>query len=207
MADDRPQLYLVTPATVDPAAFPDRLAAALDAVPVACLRLALATTDEDELMRAADALREVAHARDVPLVIERHALLVPRLGLDGVHLPRGSGANLRKLRKDLGQDAIIGAAAGALRHDGLTLAEAGADYIAFGPVGETALGDGHHADRALFEWWTEMIEVPVVAEGALTPALVADFAPVADFFALGDEVWRAPDPLAALRAFAVATGG
>lgn len=207
MSDDRPQLYLVTPAAFDPAAFPDLLARVLDTVPVACLRLALATTDEDALMRAADALREVAHARDVPLVIERHALLVPRLGLDGVHLPRGAGGNLRKLRKDLGGDAIIGAEAGISRHDGMSLAEAGADYIAFGPVGETRLGDGQRAGRDLFAWWTEMIEVPVVAEGALTPALVADFAPVADFFALGDEIWRAEDPAAALAAIRAAIEG
>lgn len=202
MADDRPQIYLVTPRAFDPEAFGPVLAGVLDAVPVACLRLALATTDEDALIRTADALREIAHARDIPLVLERHALLAQRLGLDGVHLPRGAGANLRKLRKELGQDAILGVEAGASRHDGMTLAEAGADYVAFGPVGETALGDGSRADRALFEWWSEMIEVPVVAEGALTPALVADLAPVTDFFAIGDEIWRDPDPIAALRRLA-----
>ena len=43
-----------------------------------------------------------------------------------------------------------------------------------------------------------MIEVPVVAEGALTPELVAELAPVADFLAIGDEIWRAEDPVAAL---------
>jgi thiamine-phosphate pyrophosphorylase len=202
MADDRPQIYLVTPRVIDPDSFPDRLAAVLDGAPVACLRLALAETDEDQILRIADALREVAHGRDVPLVIERHALMVPRLGLDGVHLPRGAAGNLRKLRKDLGADAILGVDAGASRHDGITLAEAGADYVAFGPVGETALDRGERAGRALFDWWSEMIEVPVVAEGALTEALVADLAPVTDFFAFGAEVWREPDPLAALRRLA-----
>jgi thiamine-phosphate pyrophosphorylase len=199
MADDRPQIYLVTPRAFDPEGFGPVLAGALDAVPVACLRLALATTDEDVLIRTADALREIAHARDIPLVLERHALLAQRLGLDGVHLPRGAGANLRKLRKELGNDAIIGVEAGTSRHDGITLAEAGADYVAFCPVGETVLGDGSRADRALFEWWSEMIEVPIVAEGALTPALVADLAPVTDFFAIGEEIWREADPAAALR--------
>jgi thiamine-phosphate pyrophosphorylase len=49
-----------------------------------------------------------------------------------------------------------------------------------------------------------MIEVPVVAEGGLTPALAADLAAVTDFVALGEEIWRADDPAAALRAFAAA---
>jgi thiamine-phosphate pyrophosphorylase len=43
-----------------------------------------------------------------------------------------------------------------------------------------------------------MIELPVVAEGGLTRALIEGFAPVTDFFAIGPEIWRAEDPLAAL---------
>lgn len=198
MSDDQPQLYLITPRAFELAPFLPRLESVLDAAPVACLRLALATGDEDTLIRAADALREIAHARDIPLVIERHALLAQRLGLDGVHLPRGTATNLRKLRAELGPEAIIGAEGGTSRHDGMVLAEAGADYIAFGPVGETALGDGQRAGLELFEWWSQTIEVPVVAEGALDPDLVAALAPVADFLAVGDEIWREPDAAAAL---------
>lgn len=205
MADpDRPQLYLVTPPAFDLDVFPARLASVLDATEFACIRLALATRDEDELSRAADALREVAHARDVALVIERHVLLVERLGLDGVHLTDGA-RSVRKVRKDL-PDAIIGAACGATRHEGLTAGEHGADYVAFGPVGETPLGDGSRAPFDLFEWWSEMIEVPVVAEGALTAELIARFAPVTDFFALGDEIWRHDDATAALRALIAPLG-
>ncbi len=48
--------------------------------------------------------------------------------------------------------------------------------------------------------------MPVVAEGALTPALVADLAPVTDFFAFGEEIWQAPDPVAALKALVAAMG-
>jgi len=202
MADDapqEPQLYLITPPAFDLDVFPGLLSAVLDAAPVACLRLAMATTDEDALTRAADALREIAHGRDIPLVIERHALLAQRLGLDGVHLPRGTGASLRKLRTEMGSDAIIGAAAGTSRHDGLTLAEAGADYVAFAPMGETALDDGARVDPDLIQWWSEVIEVPVVVEGALTPELVAQLAPMADFLAIGGEIWREDDPVAALR--------
>jgi len=195
---DRPQLYLLTPPAFDPAPFAETLARVLDALPVACLRLTMAGHDEDLISRAADALRDIAHTRDVAIVIERHVLLAERLGLDGVHLPRGTHG-IRKLREQLGADAIIGAACGDSRHDGLSAAEAGADYIAFSPVGDTPLDDGARVDRELFEWWSEVIEVPVVAEGALTRALVEDLAPVTDFFAIGEEIWKSDDPLAALR--------
>ena len=202
---DRPQLYLITPPAFEPATFATTLARVLDGAEVACLRLALATQDEDRLLRAGDALREVAHARDVPLVIERHVGLVARLGLDGVHLPDGP-RGVRKARAALGADAILGAYCGTSRHDGMSAGEAGTDYIGFGPVGATMLGDGQQAEAELFAWWSEMIELPVVAEGALTPQTVAALAPVTDFFALGEEIWSAEDPLAALRALRAPLG-
>lgn len=198
---DRPQIYLVTPADPSGDAFTDDLARMLDAVEIACLRLRMASTVEDDIARVADRLRPIAHARDIPLVIDTHLGLVDRLGLDGVHLTDGA-RSVRKTRKALGVDAIVGAYCGASRHDGLSAGEAGADYIAFGPVGETVLGSGERVARDLLAWWSEVIELPVVVEGALDTDLVRDFAPVTDFFALGDEVWRSADPLATLKDFA-----
>lgn len=202
---ERPQLYLITPPEFDLEVFPQRLATVLDSTPVACVRLALASKDEDRVARAADALRLVTHARDVALVIEKHVLLVERLGLDGVHLTDGA-RSVRKVRKDLGEDAIIGAFCGTTRHEGISAAEAGADYAAFGPIGETPLGDGSRAEFDLFEWWSEMIEMPIVAEGALTTALVEKFGPVTDFFGIGDEIWATDDPTATLKALLAPLG-
>lgn len=196
---DRPQITLVTPPELDLAVFAEILGRCLDAVPVACLRLALSTRDDDRIARTADALRELVHARDIPMVIESHVLMVDRLGLDGVHLTDGS-RSVRKVRADLGPDAIVGAFCAGSRHDGMTAAELGADYVAFGPVGASPLGDGRMAEHDLFAWWSEMIETPVIAEGALDEALVRSLAPVSDFFAFGPEVWSAEDPVLRLRA-------
>ncbi|MCE8420606.1 thiamine phosphate synthase, partial [Rhodovulum sulfidophilum] len=200
---ERPQIYLITPPAFDPDSFAPRLAAVLDAHEIACLRLSMASHDEDLVARAADALREIAHARDIPLVVEAHVGLVERLGLDGVHLTDGQ-RSVRKVRKLLGADAIVGAFCGALRHDGIGAAEAGADYVAFGPAGESGLGDGSRAEADLFGWWSEMIEIPVVAEGALDAATVAALSPLTDFFALGEEIWREEDPVSALGALIAA---
>ncbi len=206
MADqDRPQITLITPPAFDWEVFPDTLARVLDAAEVACLRLPLAGSDELELSRMADAARLVAHARDVAVVIETHLGLVERLGLDGVHLADGA-RSVRKARKDLGADAIVGAYCGATRHEGISAGEAGADYVAFGPVGATPLGDGALAGRALFQWWSEMIEVPVIAEGGLTLALVEELLPVTDFFGIGAEIWRTDDPASALKTLVAPLG-
>ncbi|MCA0995697.1 MULTISPECIES: thiamine phosphate synthase [Roseobacteraceae] len=195
---DQPQLYLVTPPEFDLSSFPDQLASVLEAEEFACIRLSLATRDEDRLQRAADAVREVAHRFDIALVIDTHVVLAQRLGLDGVHLTDGS-RSVRAARKELGADAIVGAFCGSSRHDGMNAGEAGADYVSFGPLSGTALGDGTLADFEVFEWWSQMIELPVVAEGGLTPELVAKLAPVTDFFSIGEEIWNAEDPVAALR--------
>ena len=192
---DMPQLYLVTPPEID-AGFEARLSAVLDAHAIVCLRLDLATRDEDRITRAADLCRDVAHRYDVPLIVTDHAALVDRLGLDGVHLsdPR----SLRKLRTDWGPDPIIGAYCGTSRHDGMLAGEAGADYVAFGPAGIASLGTGERAEVELFEWWSQMIELPVVAEGALAPATIEALAQATDFIALGEEIWSTDDPAAAL---------
>jgi len=194
---EAPQIYLVSPPELELGSFPKALARVLDGVEIACLRLSLATRDEDKLMRAADAVRDVAHARDVALVIDTHVVLVERLGLDGVHLTDGA-RSVRGARETLGPDAIVGAFCGQSRHDGMTAGEAGADYVAFGPV-SGSLGDGELAEPDLFAWWSQMIEVPVVAEGGVTLEDAAALAPMVDFFAIGEEIWQSEDPLAALQ--------
>jgi len=195
---DQPNLYLVTPQSFEIDSFLPRLTAVLEAEAIACVRLALVTEEEDALTRAADALREVTHARDVPLVLTGPASLAERLGLDGVHLTDGA-RSVRAARKALGADAILGAYCGNSSHDGMSAGESGADYISFGPLGPSPLSEAEPAERDLFAWWSEMIELPVVAEGGLTRDLVETYAPVTDFFAIGAEIWRAEDAVAALR--------
>lgn len=203
---EQPQIYLITPPEIELSQFPEDLARVLDAVEIACIRLSLATRDEDLILRAADVVRDVAHRFDVALVIDTHVVLAQRLGLDGVHLTDGS-RSVRMARKELGADAIVGAYCSQSRHDGMTAGEAGADYVCFGPVGETALGDGSRAELELFDWWSQIIEVPVVAEGGLDANIVRRLAPVTDFFGIGEEIWRADDPVAALKDLTDAMAG
>jgi thiamine-phosphate pyrophosphorylase len=195
---DRPQITLITPPAFDLEVFPDQLAAIMDAVDIACLRLSLASVDADFIARAADACRVVAHARDVAIVIENHVKLVEPHGLDGVHLTDGA-RQVRALRKDLGADAIIGAYCAGSRHDGMAAAEAGADYVAFGPAGPSPLGRDEPVEFDTIEWWSQVIETPCITEGALTADLIARFGPVTDFFGIGPEIWGAEDAAGALK--------
>ncbi len=192
-----PRLYLVT----RPAA-PEALLAPAEAMlatgSVACLRIDLGAAAEEDWIRAANLLMPPAHAAEVPVLVADRPELVARLGLDGVHLAGGSG--LAALRKRLGREAILGAHGGATRHAAMSLAEAGADYVALGPV--TPETD------ALFAWWAEMIETPAVAEGGVTPEAAARLRDSADFVVPDPALlWGSPDPAAALMAFARALAG
>lgn len=194
---EQPQLYLITPAAFELSVFPDQLARVLDTHPVACVRLALATRDEDRVLRAADALREITDARDIALVIADHTLLAERIGLDGVHLT-DAARSVRHARKTLGDEAIVGSFCAGSRHDGMAAGEAGADYVSFGPVRPSGLDDGSHAELDLFQWWSEVIEVPCVAEGGLDADLIRTLTPYTDFFGIGDEIWGTDDASQAL---------
>ena len=196
-APEQPKLYLITPPELDLTTYADTLARVLDAHPAACVRLDLSSKDEDVLSRAADTLRVMTDAREVALVISDHTLLAERLGLDGVHLS-DAARSVRHARKVLGPDAIVGSFCAGSRHDGMSAGEAGADYVAFGPVQATALNDGEIAEMEMFQWWSEVIEVPCVAEGQLNAAMIAKLTPMTDFFGIGGEIWSQDDPVAAL---------
>ncbi len=208
MTEDAPRLYLIAPPTAGDAAFPDQLSAALDAADVACVRLRMRDSSEAEIARAADRLRPVCHDRDVALVVSDFVGLVEPLGIDGVHLEGRSAKAVREARKALGADRIVGAFGGASKHTGMTLAEAGADYVSLGPIGDgVGLGD-ETATPDLFKWWFEMIETPVVAEGRLSIKGTAALAPFIDFLAPSHSVWDHPDGAAeAVRAYAKALAG
>lgn len=166
---------------------------------LAAIRLATAGLKRDVLTKRGDLLREIAHRHEIAVLADDLPSLVLELGLDGVHLTRPELKTLRETRKQLGKDAIIGVHAGNSKHDGMSLGEIGVDYVAFGPLKDRGL-DEPIADQEIFEWWAEMIELPLVAEGAIDAQNLEPIKGYVDFIALSDEVFSAPNPVAALNA-------
>lgn len=116
------------------------------------------------------------------------AQLARALKADGVHLPTREDivAAAEEAREILGRGGIVGADAGASRHDAMELGELGVDYVAFGLSSDAEDADGREARFDLVAWWSEIFEVPVVAfdvadvqEAAALAAVNADFICVA----------------------------
>ena len=205
MTDTQPsRLYLLLPPRFEPEEMAAHLAAALAATPVACVRLDLGAADEEDWIRAANHVIGPCHDADVALVVTDHYRLADALGLDGVHLSAAAQTSLREVRKALGNDRIVGAFAGNSRHQGMVLGEAGADYVSFGPVGDTgALGADARAGDDIFEWWSEMIETPSVAEGGVSVEDAARLSGHADFVVPDRRIWNDSEQVPGLlRAYA-----
>lgn len=181
------RLYLVTPPAFEPAAFASLLAEALEAGPVDCVELRLASGDEAVWRTAIEALRPVAQDRNAAFLLTDRAALAAETGCDGVALlsPQSYG----EARRLVGPQAIVGVWAGSSRHEAMTAGERGADFVGFA------------ADAELVDWWADLFEIPCVAYGGITPETKATFAR-ADFLALDDAVWKASSGSAAgIRAF------
>ena len=187
------RLYLITPQRLDPIAFRDPLAAALDAGDVACVQLRLKDATEDDIARATDVLMPVATARDVAFILNDNALLAAKLGCDGAHLGQGDGNHAAARR--LLEGRILGITCHASRHFAMEAGELGADYVAFGAFFPTESKETiHRATPEILAWWHEMFEIPSVAIGGITDANCAPLVQAgADFLAVIGAVWNHPD--------------
>ncbi len=173
------------------------------------MQLRLKGGEDDAIRRAVDALRPVAEARDVAFLLNDRADLAAATGCDGVHVGQ-QDTPYAEARRLLGADRIVGVTCHASRHLAMEAAEAGADYVAFGAFFPTATKEAvHRADPEILRWWSELVTVPCVAIGGITPANCAPLvAAGADFLAVVSAVWSHPiGPGAAVRAFHKAMAG
>lgn len=199
------QLYLISPLDVS-GDFPRRLERALDAGAglVTAFQFRVKGVDQHEAARLAEPLQAICAARDVAFIVNDSVGLAKRIGADGVHLGQGDG-DPRDARAELGRDAQIGVTCHDSRHLALEAGEAGADYVAFGAFfPSTTKGTEHQAEIELLEWWHEMVELPSVAIGGITPGNCRPLVDAgADFLAVSGAVWNG-DEVAAVEAFAKA---
>lgn len=136
-----------------------------------------------------------------PLIINDDWRLAADIAADGAHLGEDDGA-LSTARRELGDDAILGASC----YDSLTLArravDSGASYVAFGAFFPSPTKP--HARRASLDLLRDAaaIGVPRVAIGGITPDNARPLVQAgADLVAVVSGVFDAHDPALATRAY------
>lgn len=183
------QLYLISPLDVG-GDFPVRLAAALDAGPVAAFQFRVKGVDQHEAARLAEPLLDLCRAHDVAFIVNDDVGLAKRLGADGVHLGQDDGDPV-DARRVLGPNAQIGVTCHNSRHLAMAAGEAGADYVAFGAFFPSSTKTVQHvAEPALLGWWSTVSDIACVAIGGITAANCAPLVRAgADFLAVSQGVW------------------
>lgn len=190
-----PRLYLMTPPVADATTFSAPLAAALAAGDVAAVLLRFAPADERALINIAKTLGPVAQNKDVALLLDGHAELVARAGADGAHLT--GMAEFGAAFDILKPDRIAGVGGLTTRHDAMSAAEQGADYVMFGEPDAQGVRPAFAAIEERVGWWAEVFEAPCVAFAASIEEVAPLVRAGADFIALGDWIWRDPRNVAA----------
>jgi thiamine-phosphate pyrophosphorylase len=125
--------------------------------------------DKKKYFAVARKMARMARRAGVVFILNDYWDLANRVGADGVHLGQddfkrvGSG----RLRKELGDEAIIGISASSLS-EALKAQKMGADYVGVGPIFSTPIKPGlKPLGMGLLRRIVRKVKVPVVAIGGI----------------------------------------
>ncbi len=197
------QLYLISPLDVG-GDFPEQLKSALEAGAVAAFQFRVKDVAPDEAALLAEPLKAICDAHDVAFIVNDDVALAKCLGADGVHLGQGDGS-LKDARAELGDQIQIGITCHDSRHLAMEAGEGGANYVAFGAFFATQTKETHHQPEVdVLQWWSNIMEIPCVAIGGITPENCQPLIDAgADFLAVSGSVWKDPKgPAHAVKRFA-----
>jgi len=161
------------------------------------------TASAAQRLERARTMLAACRARQVPMLINDDIALAVAVGADGVHLGRDD-TQLAAARQQLGRHAIIGVSCYNELPRAITVAEQGADYVAFGRF-FPSLTKPHaaQADVALLSRAKRCLNVPLAAIGGISAdngtALIAAGA---DLLAVIHGVFGQADVSAAARSIA-----
>lgn len=177
------ELFLVAPADAEAERFGKALARMLDTEPAAALLLPRGDRDEAQYRAFAEAILPIAQSRDCAVLLDNDAPLAQAIGADGVHVSLGLNG-IKQALALLKPDMIVGAGNLHSRHDAMTKAEAGVDYVFFGDI---AAQEAAPEDIDNAQWWADTFQIPCVLYEAGRDVAGTG----ADFAALGPSVFGA----------------
>ncbi|WP_349358236.1 thiamine phosphate synthase [Stappia sp.] len=196
-----PRLYLITPPEPEADRLVRDVEAALSGGDVACLLIADDGRGEAAYQALAERLVPLGQAAGAAVLLHNDTRVAGRARADGVHVDSGT-EDLERALKTFRPDGIVGVGDLRGRHDAMTVAELGVDYVFFGLLERSADPEPHDKTLKLAGWWTEVFETPCVAlSGADFAGIETCAATGADFVAVREAVWAHPQgPQAAVAA-------
>ena len=169
---------------------------------VTLVQLREKTLAREPFVEEARRLKDICHARGVPLIVNDDVAVAREAGADGVHLGQ-SDASVAQAREALGPDAIIGLSVESVEQ-ARAAAQLDIDYIAASPVfatptkTDTASPLGLEGVLAI----RRLTDKPLVAIGGINSANALEVLQAgADGLAVISAIMAAADPRQAAREF------
>ncbi len=198
-SSDRCRLVLVTPPLADSAKLATLLSAALSGGDVASVILDIGDLDEATFQLVAEKAVPIIQEKGAAAIILNDTRIAGRVGADGIHI-EGKAAELGEAIEKHTPKMIVGTGNLRDRHSAMEIGELQPDYIFFGKIGADNKPDAHPRNLSLAEWWSELVEIPSIAQAGNTLESVIPAAQTgADFVALGSAVFEAEDPATAVK--------
>lgn len=195
---ERCRIVLVAPPLADGAALAKLLTAALSGGDVASVILDTGDLDEATFQAAAEKAVPVIQEKGAAALVLNDTRIAGRVGADGVHI-EGKVADLAEAIEKHTPKMIVGTGNLRDRHGAMQIGELQPDYVFFGKIGADNKPDAHPRNLSLAEWWSQMVEIPSIAQtGSALESIIAAAETGADFVALGRAVFDAEDPAKAV---------
>lgn len=177
---------------------------ALNACAAALLYDSGGEADEAVFQKAAEPLVSLLQSRGLPALIAENSAVCGRLQADGLHIEAQNAAakaRLAEQKAKYGKTRFLGFGNPPDRHQALEAGELYPDYLFFGKLGMDKKPAPHARNLALATWWAEIMQLDcVVQAGSSLEHLPAAIKTKAEFIAVEEMIFAAPDPAAALSA-------
>lgn len=203
-----PRLYVLVPpleAEGEIAAHAGALRAAAGEADIAAVLVRPGKATEGRATEALQPLVAACHAIGAACLVDGNATLATAIGADGAHLDgvvalKGALAVLRP-------HGIAGAGGLRTKHDAMSAAETGADYVMFGEPDFAGRRPPFDATLERTEWWAQLFEPPCVAYARTLEEVDALIEAGADFVAVDGLVLDAASEGVRALAQRLAAGG
>ena len=184
-------IYLISPQKIKGNRFYSELDRVLKSNKVKYFQLRIKKISTLNLIKISKKIKKITKKNKVKLLINDNPFVAKAVNADGCHIGQ-KDMNLRKTRKILGKNKIIGVTC----HNSIKLAlkakRYGANYIAFGSFFKSSTKKtDYKAKLATLRWSKKKISMPIVAIGGINSSNYKKIlSNGADFIACSSYVWN-----------------
>lgn len=187
------ELYLISPEKFELNQFASSLDEVLKVGGVAAFQLRVKDCSITEVQKMTKRLLPICHEYGVPFIINDYVAILRDFAVDGIHLGEADSP-VKAVRKEFGEDLIIGASCYNSKHLAMTAGESGASYVAFGAFYPTQTKiTNQAADIEILKWCGSYINLSCCAIGGINHQNVSDFkGSNVDFICAISAIWQNP---------------